>query len=434
MNTERFLAKRIISGSGSSNRLSRPIVRISIIGIALGLAVMILTVAIVKGFQQEIREKLIGMGSHIQITNYDNNSSDEPQPISKNQAFLKEIPVGARVSSISYSTTTGIEKFATAITHIQAYTIKTGIVKTKTVNEGIVLKGIGDDYDWTFIKKNLKSGNVFTVSDTGVSKRIVISKYMADKLELQLNDKMVIYFLTKKPDSVVTQYEQRVKVFYICGIYETGMEDIDKKLALVDIRQLQKLNYWTEDQIGGFEMSIADYNEIDNVGAWVDDLVGSGLKAETIKEINPTIFSWLELQDVNAIIVIVLMILVAGINMISALLILILERTNMIGILKALGSTNASIQKVFLYNAAYLIGKGLLWGNFIGLGLALIQKQYGLFKLDEATYYVAVIPIDLNLLYIVLLNIGTLICCLLMLIVPSFIVSKITPVKAIRFS
>lgn len=416
MNTERFLAKRIISGSGSSNRLSRPIVRISIIGIALGLAVMILTVAIVKGFQQEVREKLIGMGAHIQITNYDNNSSDEPQPISKNQAFLKaqqQIP---------------------AISHIQIYTVKTGIVKTKTVNEGIVLKGIGSDYDWNFISKNLKAGTAFTVSDTGLSRSIVISKYLADKLELKLNDKMIIYFLTKKRDSVLTQYEQRVKVFYISGIYETGMEDIDKKLALVDIRQLQKLNYWTDDQIGGFEMSITDYDKIDQIGQEVNDLIGSGLKAETIKEINPTIFSWLELQDVNAIIVIALMILVAGINMISALLILILERTNMIGILKALGSTNTSIQKVFLYNAAYLIGKGLLWGNVIGLGLAIIQKQYGIFKLDEATYYVAVIPIDLNWIYIVLLNIGTLICCLLMLVVPSFIVSKITPVKAIRFS
>jgi lipoprotein-releasing system permease protein len=418
LNTERFLAKRIISGTGSNNRLSRPIVRISIIGITLGLAVMILTVAIVKGFQQEVRDKLIGMGAHIQVTNYDNNSSDEPHPIRKNQSFLNEKQALA----------------AASVSHIQMYTIKTGIVKTKTVNEGIVLKGIGSDYDWNFITKNLKEGSVFTVSDTGLSRSIVISKFMADKLELKLNDKMVIYFLTKKSDSVITQYEQRAKVFYISGIYETGMEDIDRKLALVDIRQLQKLNYWTADQIGGFEMSITNYDKIDEIGESVDELVGNGLKAETIKDINPTIFSWLELQDVNAIIVIALMILVAGINMISALLILILERTNMIGILKALGSTNASIQKVFLYNAAYLIGKGLAWGNVIGLSLALIQKQYGIFKLDEATYYVAVIPIDLNWIYIVLLNIGTLICCVLMLIVPSFIVSKITPVKAIRFS
>lgn len=416
MDTERFLAKRIISGTGNNNRLSRPIVRISVIGIALGLAVMILTVAIVKGFQQEVRGKLIGIGSHIQITNYDNNSSDEPQPISRQQAFLSLIPKDG------------------SIVHTQIYSTKTGIVKTKTVNEGIVLKGIGADYDWTFIKKNLKEGNVFSVRDTGLSRSIVISKLMADKLELGLNDKMIIYFLTKRSDSTQTHYEQRVKTFYVSGIYETGMEDIDKNLALVDIGQLQKLNYWTADQIGGFEMTIKDYDEIDQAGEEVNDLIGEGLSAQTIKEISPTIFSWLDLQDVNAIIVIALMILVAGINMISALLILILERTNMIGILKALGATNNSIQKVFLYNAAYLIGKGLLWGNLIGLSLAILQKYYGLFKLDEATYYVSVIPIELSWIAVVLLNIGTLICCLLMLIIPSFIVSRITPVKAIRFS
>ena len=416
MNTERFLAKRFISSSGSSNRMSRPIVRISIIGIALGLAVMILTVAIVKGFQREVRDKLIGIGSHIQITNYDNNSSDEPQPISRNQPFLKQIQKDGLIE------------------HIQIYTTKTGIVKTKNLNEGIVLKGIGEDYDWTFISRNLKQGKIFTLSDTGLSRSIVISKFMADKLELSLNDKMIIYFLSKKGDSSSVQYEQRVKTFFISGIYETGMEDIDKSLALVDIRQLQKLNYWNSDQIGGFEMTIRDYNEIDKAGDEVNDLIGDGLVAQTIKEINPTIFSWLELQDVNAVIVIALMILVAGINMISALLILILERTNMIGILKALGATNKSIQQVFLYNAAYLIGKGLMWGNIIGLGLAFIQKYYGIFKLDEATYYVAVIPIELNWIHLVLLNIGTLVCCLLMLLIPSFIVSRITPVKAIRFS
>ncbi len=416
MNTERFLAKRIISGSGSGNQLSRPIVRISVIGIALGIAVIILTVAIVKGFQHEVRGKLIGIGSHIQITNYDNNSSDEPRPIDKNQPFLKIIATNP------------------SIVHTQIYTTKTGIVKTKTVNEGIVLKGIGADYDWTFISKNLKAGHVFTVSDTGISRSIVISKLMANKLELELDDKMIIYFLTKKGDSLNTTYEQRVKVFYISGIYETGMEDIDKSLALVDIRQLQKLNYWGPDQIGGFEMTISNYEQIDQTGKEVNDMIGGDLAAQTIKETNPTIFSWLDLQDMNAIIVITLMILVAGINMISALLILILERTNMIGILKALGSTNQSIQKVFLYNAAYLIGKGLLWGNAIGIGIAFLQQHFGLFKLDEATYYVSVIPIELNWVHIILLNILTLVCCLLMLIVPSFIVSRITPVKAIRFS
>lgn len=417
MNIERFVAKRIISDKDGDSQLSRPIVRISVIGIALGLTVMILTVCIVTGFQNEIRDKLIGFGSHIQITNYDNNISDEPQPISRIQPFLEALKNNQNIN------------------HVQLYATKSGIIKTKTDNEGVLLKGVGADYDWKFIVENLKQGNVFISNDTSISKSIVISKYLANKLELSLNDKMVIYFLTKKTiDNTTTQYEQRVKVFYISGIYETGFEDIDKTLVLVDIAQIQKINYWDEEEVGGFEISIKDYSKIDEVGEEVNDLIGQGLIAQTVKEINPTIFSWLQLQDMNAIIVITLMVLVAGINMISALLILILERTNMIGILKALGARNKSIQKIFLINAAYLIGKGLFWGNIIGLSIAFFQYQFGVFKLDQATYYVSVIPIEISWFQILLLNIGTLICCLLMLIIPSFIVSKISPVKAIRFS
>lgn len=416
MNTERFIAKRIISGAGKTNQLSHPIVRIAVIGIALGLAVIILTVAVVTGFQNEIRNKLIGFGSHIQITNYDNNASDEPQPISKNQPFLTDLQNNSDIS------------------HIQMYATKSGIIKTKTDNEGVLLKGIDTDYDWKFINDNLKEGVPLSISDTGVSRDIVISKYLADKLELKLNDKMVIYFLTQKEDSITIQYEQRVKVFYISGIYETGFEDFDKSLVLVDLKQIQKLNYWSSDQVGGFEIAIKDYTKIDDLGAYVYDLTGQGLNSKTIKEINPTIFSWLDLLDMNAIIVIVLMIVVAGINMISALLVLILERTNMIGIMKALGATNGSIQKIFLYNAAYLIGKGLLYGNCIAIVIAVLQQYFGIFKLDQATYYVSVIPVNLNILHILVLNIGTLLCCMLMLIIPSFIISKITPVKAIRYS
>lgn len=416
MNTERFIAQRIIFGDRSSNQLSRPIVRISVLGIALGLAVMILTIAIVTGFQMEIRNKLIGFGSHIKISHYDTNVSDEPQPINKNQPFIADL------------------KNNPDIKHIQVYATKSGIIKTKTDNEGVVLKGIGADYDWKFINENLKSGTTFTISDTGLSRNIVISKHLADKLELKLNDKMILYFLIKKTDSTATQYEQRAKVFYISGIYESGFEEIDNQLVLVDIRQIQKLNYWSDDQIGGFELAISDYKKIDKTGAEINELIGQGFIAETVKETNPTVFSWLDLQDINAIIVITLMILVAGINMISALLILILERTNMIGILKALGARNGSIQKIFLYNAVYLIGKGLLWGNILGISIAFLQQHFGILKLDQATYYIPVVPVHIDLFSVLLLNIGTLVCCLLMLIIPSFIVSKITPVKAIRFS
>jgi lipoprotein-releasing system permease protein len=417
LSIERFIAKRIIFGSSGSNQLSRPIMKVSVLGIALGMALMILTLAVVSGFQKEIRNKLIGFGAHIQITNYDNNVSDEPQPISSRQDFLddlKELP---------------------QIRHIQSYATKSGIIKTKTDNEGVLLKGIGADYDWSFIEQNLVAGKTFTVSDTGVTRSIVISKLLADKLELKLDDKMVIYFLIRRTDSAENvSYEQRVKTFFISGIYNTGYEDVDKKLTLVDIRQIRKLNYWNEDQVGGFEIAINDYKQIDELGAEVNAIAGQGFVAQTIKETNPTVFSWLDLQDVNAVIVITLMLLVAGINMISVLLILILERTNMIGILKALGAKNKSIRQVFLYNALYLIGKGLFWGNLLGIGIALMQQQFGLFTLDPKTYYISVVPVYLDVATILLLNAGTLVCCLLMLIVPSFIVAKITPVKSIRFS
>ncbi len=416
MNTERFIAKRIIFGSGNANQLSRPIVRISVLGITLGLAVMILAIAIVTGFQSEIKNKLIGFGSHIVITNYDDNTSDEPQPISKIQPFLSDLKNNPNIK------------------HVQIYATKSGIVKTKTENEGVLLKGIGADFDWKFINDNLKSGKVFTVTDTGASRQIVISQYLSAKLELKLNDKMVVYFLTKKQDTLSTQYEQRVKTFNVSGIYETGYEDIDKKLVLVDIGQIQKINFWDKDLVGGFEIAIKDFKKIDEVGEEVDEWIGQGLTVQTVKQLNASVFAWLDWMDVNVQIILILMVIVAGINMMSALLILILERTTMIGLLKALGARNGSIQKIFLYNSAFIIGKGLMWGNLIGLSLAFFQKYFGVFKLDAKIYFLSQIPIEINLFHILLLNVGTLFCCLIMLILPSFIVSKITPVKAIRFS
>jgi lipoprotein-releasing system permease protein len=376
---------------------------------------MILSVAIITGFKKEIQNKLIGFGAHIQITNYDWNASDEPQPISKNQDFITAL------------------RHDKNIKHIQLYATKSGIVKTKTDNEGVLLKGVGEDYDWQFIEENLKSGTAFKVNDT-LARNVIISQNIANKLALKLNDKMVVYFLTKKMDDTSSQYVKRVKTFFVSGIYETGFEDIDNRLVLVDIKQIQALNFWDNDQIGGFEIMVNDYDNLDAIADELFYTVGQELTTKTIKETNATIFSWLELQDTNALIVIVLMVLVAGINMISALLVLILERTNMIGILKALGAKNKSVRKIFLYNAVYLISKGLFWGNIIGLSIAFIQYHFGLFKLDQTTYYVSVIPININLFHVVLLNAGTLVCCLLMLILPSLIITRITPVKAIRFS
>lgn len=417
MNIERFIAKRILSGSGTSNQLSRPIVRISVLGIALGLAVMILSVAVVTGFQNEIKAKLIGFNSHIQISYYDNNTSAEPKPISKIQPFLSDI------------------KNNPDINHISVYATKNGIIKTQTDNEGVLLKGVSSDFNWDFLNKSFVQGKSFVVGDT-VSKNIVISKYLSDKLNLKLNDKMIIYFIVDRFDSVGTKLrtETTGKDFYISGIYETGLEEIDRVLVLTDIRRIQKMNGWREDEVAGFEIAIKDYKKIDDIGYDVDKLIGQGLVALTIKQTNPSIFSWLDMMDINVIMILVMMVIVAGINMISALLILILERANMIGILKALGANNGSVQKIFLYNAVYLIGKGLLFGNVFGIGIALLQQYFGIFTLDEKIYYISQIPINLNVMDVLLLNAGTLICCVLMLIVPSFIVSKITPVKAIRFS
>ena len=419
MNPELFIAKNILFKNKDKGRISQPIVKIATVGIALGIAVMILTLAIVTGFQEEIRGKIIGFSANIQVTAFDSNTSYEPRPIDKNQDFYPNI--------------TKVE----GIQHIQVFAVKNGIIKTKTENQGVLLKGVGSDFDWQFIKNNLKEGEIFLVQDDSVSKDIVISKYIASKLELKIGDPLFIYFFTKSKsgdDSQISSYERRIKKLNISGIYETGFEELDKKTVYVDIAQIQKLNYWDENQVGGFEIKIDDFHDLDKLGDYVYKSIGTELSSQTVKEANYTIFSWLELQDINALIVIILMLLVAGINMISALLILILERTNMIGILKALGAGNSSIQKIFLYNAAYLIIRGLAFGNIIGLSLCLLQQSFGIITLPQETYYVSVVPIHLNMLHILLLNVGTLLICLLMLTIPSFIISKITPIKAIRFS
>ncbi len=414
MNIEYFIAKRIIKGSDGTHQFSRPIVRIAILGVALGVAIMILAVSVVTGFQNEIKNKLVGFGADIQITHYDSNSSNEPSPIDIKQDFISLLKINEEIK------------------HIQTYATKSGIIKTKTENEGIVLKGINSDYDWTFIKQNLIEGNTFTPSDT-ICKSIIISKYLADKLAYKLNDKVVIYFIIQRNDSSGLRTDITGKDFYISGIYSTGFDEIDKNLALVDINRIQKINNWDKTQIAGFEISLTNFNKIDEIGEELDYLVGTELMSQTIKQLNPTLFSWLDMIDVNAILVLALMVIVACINMIATLLILILERTNMIGILKSLGAGNTKIQKIFLINAAYILGKGLLWGNFIAILVSLIQLKFGIFKLNPESYYISQVPINFNIIHILLINTGTLLVCMLMLIFPSLLVSKITPIKAIKF-
>lgn len=407
MNYELFIAKRIIFGDNSENKISKPIVRIAIMGVALGLAVMLLAIAIVTGFQKEIRDKVIGFGGHILITNYDSNSSYEVKPIDKKQNFYPSI-----------DTFPGVK-------HIQIFATKAGIIKTNDAIEGIVLKGIGSDFDWNFFKNKIIEGNSFLVNDSMKSNAVLISKYTAQRLKLKVGNDLLVYFIQQPP---------RMRKFKVSGIYETGLEDFDKIYVLCDIAHIQKLNDWTENQVGGFEVLLNDFNKIDEMGKKVYAAIGYNLNAKTIKEVQPQIFDWLGLQNINVIIIIVLMVLVAGINMISALLIIILERTQMIGIIKALGAKSWSIRKIFLYTASYLIGIGLLLGNLIGIILCLLQKYFGIVTLDQSSYYVSVVPIHFSIPVILLLNAGTLLVCVAMLIIPSYIITKITPIKAIRFS
>ncbi|MCX6248555.1 MAG: ABC transporter permease [Bacteroidetes bacterium] len=406
MNTELFIARRILSRSKAN--FSRPVVRIAILSIGLGLTVMFIAVAILTGFQKEVREKVIGFGGHIQISHYDENSSLEAKPISTHQDFYPSL--GS----------------AKGIRHIQVYATKAGIIKTADQIQGIVLKGIGPDYDLSFFSKRIKEGHPIQISDTGKTNDVMISKNLASLLKLRLNDDVRMYFLSGS--------STLGRKFHIAGIYETGLEEFDKVYVICDIRHIQKLNNWQPDEVGGFEVTIDNFNDLDKMGKYVYRRIGMSLDAKTIRDLYPQIFDWLDLQDINVVIILVLMVLVTGITMISTLLILILERTTMIGILKALGMTNGGIRRIFLVNAVYIIGQGLLWGNLVGATLCVIQQKYGVITLPQESYYVSVVPVNLDLWNILLLNAGTVLVCLAMLLLPSFVSTRISPVKAIRFS
>ena len=383
--------------------------RLGIISVALGLSVMIISVSIVTGFQNQIRNKVIGFGSHISITNFEVNSSYEPSPLSIHQPFYP-----------SLDTLPGIK-------HIQVFATKAGIIKTEDQIEGVILKGIGSDYDWSFFKDKITEGKHLTVTDSLKTDDVIISKNLAARLKLSLEEPLFMYFI------IQDEMQPRGRKFNICGIFETGLEEFDKLYIIGDIYHIQKLNKWENDQVGGFEVLIDNYDQVETMGELVYKQIGYELNSKTIKQLHPQIFEWLSLQDMNVIVIISLMVLVAGITMISTLLILILEKTSMIGTLKAFGTTNRSIRKIFLYNAIYIIGKGLIWGNAIALGLSLLQLKTGLFKLNQESYYVSEIPVNLQLSHFIIINVGTMIVCTLMLIIPTYIITKISPVKAIRF-
>ena len=371
---------------------------------------MLVSIATTIGLQKKIREKVSAFNGDIIITNFDTNfSNDSQNPISKNQDF--------------YPKFTNIE----GIKHVQVSASKGGVIRTETDFEGVVVKGVGDDYNWEYFEDYLIEGNLPNFKND-LNEDILISEYLANRLHLKLGDKVTTFFLN---DDV--SKSPRPRGFIIVGIYNSGFQQFDEQFLIADIRHIQRLNKWDDDQIGAFEVFVNDFDQIIPIGNEVYNETGSTLDTQTIRQKYASIFEWIDLFDFNVALIIGIMILVAGINMITALLVLILERTQMIGILKALGSSDWSVRKVFLYNAMYLIGVGLFWGNVIGIGLLLIQKYGKVFKLNPDTYYVNEAPVYLSLDYILILNAGTFLLCLLMLLIPSFIIAKISPVKAIRF-
>lgn len=412
MNLELYIAKKITYKNKSDKQISRPIISIATLGIALGLSVMILAIAIVTGFKAGITEKLTGFGSHIQISNYDNNNSFETYPIDQNL-----IPID-RLSKIK------------EIRHIQTYATKPGIIKTDEV-QGIVLNGVSFNHDWSFFKDKLVEGDIINMIPSKKSNQVLISEKLANLLHLKVGEKLIMYFV---------QQPIRQRAFTISGIFNSGMDEFDKLFVICDIRHIQKLNNWNDNQVSGIEITLNDFQKLEKTKELIQDNItgifsddGSTFKVRSIKQNYPQIFNWLEMLDVNVWIILGLMILVAGFNMVSGLLIIILEKTNMIGILKALGTDNWSVRKIFLYQSAMIIGKGMLLGNIIGIGICLIQYHFELISLDPVNYYLDTVPINLNGFHLLLLNLGTLIATVSMLLVPSYWITKITPSKAIKF-
>jgi lipoprotein-releasing system permease protein len=413
MNLPYFIAQKLIKGRRQGTSFSRPINVIAIVGISTGLAVMILAVSILTGFKQQIRDKIVGFGSHIQILNFDSNISFETVPISTGQDFVSKI------------------KKIPGVKHIQVFATKAGIIKSADAIQGVVLKGIGSDFDWSYFKSSMVEGKVFTVNDSMRTNQVIISRKIANMLKLKTEDTISMHFIQDPP---------RMRRFIISGIYETSLEEFDKIYVFCDIGHIKRLNGWEDDQVSGFEVFINDFDKLDELTQTVRDTIGYKITEDDIKAKvtnirirYPQIFDWLNFQDLNVIIIIILMLVVAGFNMISGLLILILEKTNMIGVLKALGSEDRMIRRIFIYQAGYLIIKGLFWGNLIGIGIAFLQLKTGILSLDPSSYYIKTVPVNLDIIHILLLNAGTMAAIILMLLIPSQLVSRINPVKAIRY-
>ena len=414
MNFPLYIAKRIYSDQGDKRKVSRPAIRIATIGVAIGLAVMIVTVSVVLGFKHTIRDKVVGFGSHIQVHNIMNYNGSDPHPICANDSLMKAV-----------GKLPGVAK-------AERFSMTQGILKTDEDFLGIAIKGIAEEYDTTFLSQHLIAGNITSFSDKTSKYKLLVSKMISDKMRLKVGDKVFGYFIYNQ--------DVRTRKFTISGIYQTNMTRFDETLCFTDLHTANKLNGWTDNQATGIEVLVKDFEKvnetanqfIDNINRTSDEQ-GNSLTSETIYELYPQVFSWLELLDINVWIILALMVCVAGFTMISGLLIIILERTQMIGILKALGARNKTVRHTFLWFSVFIIGQGLFWGNIVGIGIVLLQKYTGFITLDPQTYYVSEAPMELNLPLVALINIATLLICVFVLIAPSYLISHIHPAKSMRY-
>ncbi len=419
MNTEYFIARRFIKNQKGNRKYTTPIIRLSVIAIAVSLAVMILSVSIVIGFKTEIRNKVIGFGGHIQISNFDSNNSYENNPIDRNLEFFNEL------------------KKLTGVQNIQAIATKPALIKTKSDIQGVFLKGIDVDFDTSFFTQNIKEGRMVRIDSTKKTNEILISRKLSDLLNLKLGNKIISYFIDRR--ETVRPVNQRV--FQICGIYQTSLETFDEKFIFGDIKHIQTLNDWENYQIGGFELLIDDYDNLDYLTWETRNIVesrflpdGSQLQVSNIRDKNPHIFDWLELLDMNVIVILIIMIGVAIIDMISGLIILILDRTPSIGLLKSLGMDNFNLGKIFLYQAGYLIIQGLIYGNIIALVIIFMQDKFHFIKLDQTSYFIDYVPVNFSLWHLLIINFGALTAIFTFMLLPVIIVSRIEPVKTLRYS
>ncbi len=407
MNVSYFIARHI--APGRSEAYARPVIRIAVVSIALGLALMIASVAIVIGFKHSISNKVVGFSAPLQIVAFTRNESLEESPVTIGTKFLKKLH--------SYP----------EITHIQYTAQKGGVLKTHDQIQGIILKGVGKDYNWNFLKENLIAGHLPDINTDKPGRQVLISQKLATKLRLKPGDAVRIWFIGKEATAALG------RKLIISGIYNTGIEEFDNRFLIGDLRQIQQLNGWKPNQVGSVELQVRNFKKLKSIAQKIYENIPYNLNINTIYDTYPEIFNWLGLLDTNVVVILVLMILVAGITMVSTLFILIIERTGMVGILKTLGANNHTIQKIFLYKAAYIIGRGMFWGNLLGLFFYFIQYHFHLFRLNPVSYYVSYVPVELSVSHFLLLNAGTFFLCLIMLIIPSFYIMRVEPASALRY-